>query len=269
MKKFFYITILLIMVILFAGCQKNSEVVEPDTSIKKVQSVPVISLSIPDNLCAGQMFSARVKIDQPASGVIKIMSSSDNGISWKKAAETKDCSTENDFYITLKKGKYKMMAQYESPAFPSVQTEETEIKVSDCLDCEEILLEPNLIGSDFLVSPGDLKTFTVEYSVTVCDQDYYGLKIQGGLIANAVYRSSYPEGAEVKQEDRNTIITWNIGDAEAGIEKTYSVTFEYVIPEASAGTHIPLTSGWIVKGKNSEEVPVTTGDYNEIYIQIQ
>jgi hypothetical protein len=271
MNRIFYFLLLAVFVVLFLGCQNNSEVVEPDLSMK-VQPVPEVTVNMPEIICAGEQFAVKVSVSKNAQGMLRLMISSDNGISWKQAAEKKECNPENEFYIRLINGLYKLQVLYFPEIYSDFSENYSEIierKVSDCLNCEEILLEPNLTGGDFLVSPGRRNTFTVEYGVTACDQDYKELKLQGKLIANAVYLSSYPEGAEVNYKNQNCFISWNIGDIETGYSKTFSITFEYLIPGASSGTHIPLTGGWVVTGKNEEGIPVSTGDHNEIFIQIK
>jgi hypothetical protein len=272
MKKFFYMILLAVMMLVFLGCKKSSEIVEPDTSLKVTQLQTEVTLSVPENICAGQEFTVKVSVNNGASGKLQLLWSADNGSSWKKAAETKECKEENEFYLTRKSGSYLFKAGFDPAGcsgYPEGESGIIERKVTECLDCDEILIEPDLSVGSFIVKPGELITFTAEYNITACDDDYKELVLQGGLIAGAVYKSSFPEGAEVKFNNKNTIIEWNIGDVELGFSKRYKVTFDYLIPAAESGTHIPLTGGFIVQAKTAEGLSVRTGDYNEIFIQVE
>jgi hypothetical protein len=266
MKKFFYIILLGAMMLIFLGCRNSSDVEEFDIP-PITQSVPAISMYVSENLCADQETYVKVNVSQGASGSLLLMLSSDNGKTWNVEAETERCKSENEFYILLPKGSYLLKAVLKSD-LSGCESESFKRIVSDCIGCEELFLEPNLCGDDFLVPSGEKKRFSVEYYVTACGEKYTELNLNGSLINNAVYVSSYPEGAEVIQENNLTVITWNIGNVKKDFNQIYVVTFDYFVPERPSGTHIPLTGSWILSGTTIDGLNVSAGNYNEIYVQI-
>jgi hypothetical protein len=267
-KKFFYILFLFSMMLVFLGCMDNSDLVDPEIVFKNIETPVSLELVVPENLCVDQKFSIKVNIDKYTSGMLRVMTSSNEGRSWRKTAETTEIKEENIFNLKLRKGSYLFRAEFIGDKYTVLMPSESqtvEREVIECLDCEEILIEPNLTAGSFLVKPGEHITYTVEYSVTVCEEDFSGIKLNGGIIKDAVYKSSSPEGAEV----RNNTLYWNIGDTEKGFHKIYSVTFEYNIPDVPSATQIPITSGWTVEGKRADGTAVKTGDYNEIFVQAE
>jgi len=136
-------------------------------------------------------------------------------------------------------------------------------------DCEGLILEPDLRGDNLVVKAGEKKQFTVEYSIIACGQNYSDLKLKGELVKKAVYMDCVPGNVSLHFKNENTFFNWNIEELSAGNKMSFSVTFEFEIPDVPYGTMIPLTGGWVVEGKSSSGDMVTTGNYNEIFVQVQ
>jgi hypothetical protein len=222
---------------------------------------------MPEVLCAGQEILVKVNINNGATGTLILMISSDNGLDWNMAAETENSHPENEFYISFHKGAYLLKAVLKSD-LSGCESDNYNRVVTECFGCNELFLEPNLSGNDFLVVPGERKRFTVEYNVVACGDEYNQMNLHGSLIENAIYKSSFPEGAEIQYDDQQTLISWKIGDITDDFSQTYQITFEYLIPDSPTGTHIPLTGSWVLDGKTSRGLPVAAGDCNEIYVQV-
>jgi hypothetical protein len=266
--------IVIAMLYFMSGCEKNADVVDPGSSYKTSSSKPFVTMLLPENICANEEFSAYVGVDQNALGKLQIFISTNDGISWELAAETqpKDCKNQADFYLTLPSGAYSFRANYAPAGCGNLAASQSEIlkrNVTECLECDALTLEPNLSGSNYIVNAGETKSFTVEYTVIACDQDYYDLKLQGGLVAKADYKSSYPEGANIRTLNQNSVISWSVGDIQKNHTMTFRITFEFKIPQVPYGTMVPITGGWTISGKTADGIPVSSGDNNEIFVQVQ
>lgn len=268
MKKTFYILSLILLIIIFNSCQKNGEVVEPDSVLKNSIPPDDLALSIPDNICAGKEFAISLDIKSNIPGFLQLMISQNDGKSWEVVGKTSEKKYSDDFYLTLDLGNYKIKGIYKSIVDGrdiEISSGVQSLEIPECLECESLVLEPNLTGSDYIVYSGHLKTFTTEYIIAACDQDYYDLTLRGKLISRASFKSSSPDAEAGSDKE----IIFRIGDLKAGFTKTCKITFEYKIPEAPYGTLIPLTDGWVLEGKNTDGSTVITGGNNEIFVQIQ
>lgn len=268
MEKTFYILFLFFLIIAFNSCQKNGEVVEPDSLLKNSIPLSDLTLNIPDNICAGKEFAVSLDINSGIPGFLQLMISPDEGKSWKVIGKTLEKKYSDDFYLTLDLGSYKIKGIYISTVDGrniEISSGVIQLEIPECLECESLVLEPNLTGSDYIVYSGHLKTFTAEYIIAACDQDYFDLTLRGKLISKAEFKNSSPDAETGNDKE----IIFRIGDVKAGFTKTCRITFEYKIPDAPYGTLVPLTDGWILEGKDAGGSTVTTGGNNEIFVQIQ
>jgi hypothetical protein len=275
MKKQFFLFLSAMFLILFTtGCQNAVDVVSPDFSSKantgsEVLVTPDLNLTLPGTIKEYEPFTVTVdangaigKLQLQVLASDEYSASINADVQWITIAEA-DC--QSFAYLThegLAPGEYTFRASFVPSDCPidiryaPAQSQEEVVSITSLALCDGLTLTSDL-GYSGIIQNGVSKEFTVSFTVNACDQDYYNLRLQGGLVA-WIEGTPVASGAASIQlnQNNNYRITWEIGEQPAGFSNIYTVTYNYT-PNGAPGSTVNISGGWSLVGYTADGTQVS------------